>query len=58
MPDRESTDKKADSKPQPRNDDSRVPQDPDVGDQQPDPDVQKSTTSRPRGHTEDPDRTL
>jgi hypothetical protein len=57
MPDRETTDKNAASKPSPRNDDSRVPQDPDVG-QQTDSDAQKSTTSRPRGTTEDPDRTL
>jgi hypothetical protein len=57
MPDRENTDKNAANKPTPRNDDSRVPQDPDVG-QQTDSGTQKSTTSRPRGHTEDPDRTL
>ena len=57
MPERETTDKNAASKPSPRNDDSRVPQDPDVG-QPTDSDAQKSTTSRPRGTTEDPDRTL
>jgi hypothetical protein len=37
--------------------DRNVPQDPDVG-QQKDPESQKSSASRPRGHTEDPDRTL
>jgi len=57
MPDRESTDKNAASNPSPRTDDRRVPQDPDV-DQKTDSDAQKSTTSRPRGNTEDPDRTL
>ena len=57
MPDREPTNKNAASKPSPRDDDNRVPQDPDVG-QQTDSDPQKSTTSRPRGNTEDPDRTL
>jgi hypothetical protein len=57
MADRESTDKNASSKPSSQSDDRRVPQDPDVG-QQSDSDPQKSTASRPRGHTEDPDRTL
>jgi len=57
MPDREPTNKNAASKPSPRDDDNRVPQDPDVG-QQTDSEPQKSTTSRPRGNTEDPDRTL
>ena len=57
MADRESTDKNASSKPSSQSDDRRVPQDPDVG-ERPDGDAQKSTTSRPRGHTEDPDRTL
>ncbi|HEU4720055.1 MAG TPA: hypothetical protein VFS59_01725 [Gemmatimonadaceae bacterium] len=41
----------------PRTDDQNAPQHPDLG-QQTDPDSQKSTTSRPRGHTEEPDRTL
>ena len=40
-----------------RGDDRTVPPDPDLG-QQNDPESQKSTTSRPRGHTEEPDRTL
>ena len=57
MPDRETSDKNAASKPSPRSDDRHVPQDPDVGEQS-NPDAQKSTTSRPRGNTEDPDRTL
>ena len=59
MPDREtSPDKKASGGPVPqRNDDRSVPPDPDLG-QQSDPDAQKSTASRPRGHTEEPDRTL
>jgi hypothetical protein len=58
MPDSERTDKNAASRVQPRKDDSRVPPDPGVGDEQTDAGSQKSTTSRPRGHTEDPDRTL
>jgi len=57
MPDRESTDKNASRNPSPPTDDRRVPQDPDVGERT-DPESQKSTTSRPRGNTEDPDRTL
>ncbi len=40
----------------PRRDDERVPQDP--GLDQADTDREQSTTSRPRGHTEEPDRTL
>ena len=40
-----------------RGTDRNVPQDPDVG-QENDPESQKSTASRPRGHTEEPDRTL
>ena len=40
-----------------RGDDRAVPQDPDVG-QQNDPDSPKSGASRPRGQTEEPDRTL
>ena len=40
-----------------RDDDRAVPPDPDVG-QQNDPGSQKSTASRPRGQTEEADRTL
>lgn len=40
-----------------RGDDRAVPPDPDV-DQQNDPNAEKSTASRPRGHTEEADRTL
>jgi hypothetical protein len=40
-----------------RTTDENAPQDPDLG-QQNDPDSQQTTTSRPRGHTEEPDRTL
>ena len=58
MPDREtSPDKNASGTTPPRTDDRAVPPDPDLGEQT-DPDAQKSTASRPRGHTEDPDRTL
>ena len=39
-----------------RGDDAKVPQDPDVG--QSETDQQQSTTSRPRGRTEEADRTL
>ena len=59
MPDRE---KKPDentsssSTPQ-RGDERHVPPDPDVGKEN-DPASQKSSASRPRGHTEEPDRTL
>ena len=59
MPDREqSSDKRASGGDAPQHSDDRsVPQEPDVA-QQNDPDSQKSTASRPRGHTEEPDRTL
>jgi hypothetical protein len=40
-----------------RGDDRTVPPDPDVG-QQNDPNAEKSTASRPRGQTEEADRTL
>ena len=59
MPDREQRpDKNASggSAPQ-RTNDRNVPPDPDVGERN-DPDSEKSSTSRPRGHTEEPDRTL
>ena len=59
MPDRETRPEKnasGRSNP-PRGEDRNVPPDPDLGEQN-DPDSQKSTTSRPRGHTEEPDRTL
>ena len=59
MPDREKRpDKHASGSPRPpRADDRNVPPDPDV-EQENDPDSQKSSASRPRGHTEEPDRTL
>jgi len=59
MPDRETRpDKNASGSSTPkRNDDRNVPPDPDVG-QENDPDSEKSSASRPRGHTEEPDRTL
>jgi hypothetical protein len=59
MPDRdERPDKSATGKKAPTHGDERaVPQDPDLA-QQPDPESQESTTARPRGHTEEPDRTL
>jgi hypothetical protein len=59
MPERETKpdeNSSSSSTPQ-RRDDRGVPQDPDVG-QQSDPDSQKSGASRPRGQTEEPDRTL
>jgi len=40
-----------------RGDDRTVPPHPDLG-ERPDPDSQKPTDARPRGHTEEPDRTL
>jgi hypothetical protein len=59
MPDRDTKpDDNASSSGAPnRADDRAVPPDPDVG-QQNDPASQKSTASRPRGHTEEADRTL
>lgn len=59
MPDRETRpDKNATGgKTPPRSDDRSQPQHPDLGEQT-DPESQKSTSSRPRGHTEEPDRTL
>ena len=59
MPDRETkSDENTSSSSTPRRGDDRaVPQDPDV-EQQNDPDSQKSSASRPRGQTEEPDRTL
>lgn len=58
MPDREKRpDKSATgSKPPTRNED-RQPQHPDLGERA-DPDSEQSTPARPRGHTEEPDRTL
>jgi hypothetical protein len=41
----------------PATDDRTQPQHPDLGERA-DPDAEKSTTARPRGHTEEPDRTL
>ncbi len=40
-----------------RGDDRNQPQHPDLG-ERPDPDSEQSTNARPRGHTEEPDRTL
>jgi hypothetical protein len=59
MPERDPTDAKnpANAASRPRGDDRNVPQDPDVA-QQGDSDSPKSTSSRPRGTTEDADRTL
>ena len=41
----------------PANDDRNQPRHPDLGERA-DPDAEKSTTARPRGHTEEPERTL
>ena len=59
MPDREtSPDKNAAGSSAPkRSDDRNVPPDADVGEAN-SPDSPKSTASRPRGQTEEPDRTL
>jgi hypothetical protein len=60
MPDRDKRPDKgaAGSKAPKRGDDSAQPHDhPDLGEQA-DPDSEQNTTARPRGHTEDPDRTL
>jgi len=40
-----------------RGDDRSEPQHPDLGERA-DPDSEQSTPARPRGHTEEPDRTL
>ena len=56
MADRESTDKNAAGK-SAGDKDRQVSQDPDVG-KEANSDAQKDTTSRPKGTTEDPDRTL
>ena len=40
-----------------RSSDRSEPQHPDLGERA-DPDSEQSTTARPRGHTEDPERTL
>ena len=45
------------SKKVPRDDDRAEPLHPDLGERA-DPDAEKSTAARPRGHTEEPDRTL
>ena len=48
-----------DEQPAPKTSKSAPIQQPDDGiEQNPDPDSQKSGASRPRGHTEEPDRTL
>ena len=59
MPDREKSPDKiaSSSSTPPHTDDRNVPPDPGVG-QENDPGAQKSGASRPRGQTEDPDRTL
>jgi hypothetical protein len=45
------------SNPATRGDQAAEPHHPDLGERA-DPDSEKSTTARPRGHTEEPDRTL
>ena len=59
MPDRDKRpDKRATGTQPKRSDDRADPHEhPDLGEQS-DPDSQTNTTARPRGHTEDPDRTL
>jgi hypothetical protein len=59
MSDREKNPEKGatDDVARPRGDDRTAPPKPDLGERA-DPDSQQSTTARPRGHTEDPDRTL
>ena len=59
MPDRETRPEKGatDKTARPRGDDRTKPASPDLGERS-DPESQESTTARPRGHTEDPDRTL
>jgi hypothetical protein len=59
MPDRKARpDKRTAGKPNPKRADQPSPHDhPDLG-QQANPESQESTTARPRGHTEEPDRTL
>jgi len=59
MPDRDMRPDKGatDDAGRPRGDDRAAPPAPDLGERS-DPDSQQSTTARPRGHTEDPDRTL
>jgi hypothetical protein len=60
MADRNQKDERSTAKSQPKS--ARADQDnvgPDDGiERNPDPDSQKSSSSRPRGHTEEPDRTL
>lgn len=59
MPDRDTRpDKSASGKTaRPRGADRQTSTDSDAA-SQPDPDSEQSTTARPRGHTEDPDKTL
>jgi hypothetical protein len=59
MTDREtrSDEKATDTAARPRDDNRAAPPKPDLGERS-DPDSQQSTNARPRGHTEDPDRTL
>ena len=58
MTDREKRpDKSATGSNASRGDDRTQPQHPDLGERA-DPDSEKSTAARPRGHTEEPDRTL
>lgn len=60
MPDREKRPDKGatgSSKTPAGGEDSAQPQHPDLG-QRADPDSEQSTPARPRGHTEEPDRTL
>jgi hypothetical protein len=58
MTDREKRpDRSAGSNAPKRTDDRAEPHHPDLG-QRADPDSEQSTPARPRGHTEEPDRTL
>ena len=60
MTDREKRpDKRATGSPAPKRTEERADphEHPDLGEQA-DPESQRNTTARPRGHTEDPDRTL
>jgi hypothetical protein len=57
MTDREKSPDKRATGSKPATGDGAEPQHPDLGERA-DPDSEKSTTARPRGHTEEPGRTL
>jgi hypothetical protein len=59
MPDRETRPEKGgtNNAATPRSEDRAAPPAPDLGERA-DPESQESTPARPRGHTEDPDRSL